>query len=85
MLIGRFFIESECCGIFVLKLMVRKICDDDIVICFSLINLFNLNWRVEVRSELLDEMNVKFVLEGFLIDDYNKELEELLIKSFAYN
>lgn len=30
-------------------------------------------------------MNVKFVLEGFLIDDYNKELEELLIKSFAYN
>lgn len=30
-------------------------CDDDIVICVGLIDLFNLNWRKEVRSELLDD------------------------------
>lgn len=40
-------------------------------------------WRSE--ASLLDEMNVKFVLEGSSIDDYNKELEEPLIKSLAYN
>lgn len=83
--IGRSFTESECCGTFALKLMVRKTCDDDTAICPSLINPFNPNWRVEVRSELLDEMNVKFVLEGSSIDDYNKELEEPSIKSLAYN
>ena len=59
-------------------------CDDDTAICAGLIDPFNPNWREEVRSELLDdELDIQSVTEGSSIDDYDKELEEPLIKSLA--
>ena len=60
-------------------------CDDDTAICAGLIDPSNLNWRSEDRSELLDDdLNVQFVSEDTSIDgDYDKELEELSIKSLA--
>ena len=60
-------------------------CDDDTAICAGLIDPSNLNWRSEVRSELLDDdLDVQFVSEDTSIDgDYDKELEEPSIKSLA--
>jgi len=60
-------------------------CDDDTAICAGLIDSSNLNWREEVRSELLDDdLDVQFISQDTSIDDdYNKELEEPSIKSLA--
>ena len=60
-------------------------CDDDTVICASLIDPSNPNWRREVRSEFLDvDLDFRFVSEDASNDeDYDKELEEPSIKSRA--
>ena len=38
--------------------------DDDTLICAGLIDPSSLNWREEIRSRLLNDLDVQFISEG---------------------